>query len=84
MNKTVGSVVNSDSHLDAALMILNVQEEVWFENLVLSKEFVVNPVVFDIGQLYLIGTTNHKNQMHLKYHQFLVSVCKYILGPSVQ
>lgn len=28
MNKTVGSVVNSDSHLDAALMILNVQEEV--------------------------------------------------------
>ena len=65
MNKTVGSVVNSDSHLDAALMILNVQEEVWFENLALSKEFVLNPVVFDIGQLYLIGTTNHTNQMHL-------------------
>lgn len=28
MNKTVGSVVNSDSHLDAPLTRLNVQEEV--------------------------------------------------------
>ena len=53
MNKTVGSVVNSDSHLDAALMRrANVQVEVGK----LGKDFVLNPVVFDIGQLYLIGT----------------------------
>ena len=77
MNKTVGSVVNSDSHLDAPLTRLNVQEEVWFENLVLSKEFVLNPVVFDIGQLYLIGTTNHTNQMHLICISPISRVCVY-------
>ena len=63
MSKTVGSVINSDSHLDTALMrAYYVQVKVWF--LVLGK--VLNPVVFDIGQLYLIDLLpNHTNQMDI-------------------
>ena len=49
MNYTVTSAVNSGTYLDAALR--GPQEEVGFWKLVLSKDFVLNPVVFDIGQL---------------------------------